>query len=186
MHNSKKWKVKKKDLILNTKILDIFNLECFLPSKNIDHNFYSIDISDWINIFALTEDDKVVLVKQHRLGKDIVTMEVPAGAIDKNEKPEDAAKRELAEETGYTTNKLIQLKKISVNPAIQTNNCYFFLALNCKKTQKEKFDHGEEIEVVLKDKNEIFNSFNTDLIDNSLAFLSILLARDYLNKMVKK
>jgi 8-oxo-dGTP pyrophosphatase MutT (NUDIX family) len=186
MHNLKKWKIKKKNLILNTKIFDIFNLDCFLPSKNIDHGFYSININDWINIFALTKDNKVILVKQHRLGKDMVTIEVPAGAIDENEKPEDAARRELAEETGYTTENLIQLKKISVNPAIQTNNCYFFLALDCKKTQKENFDLGEEIEVVLKDKSEVFNSVNTDLIDNSLAFLSILLARDYLRKMVIK
>lgn len=184
MHNSKKWIIKNKDLILKTKIFDVFNINCFLPSKKINHNFYSLELSDWINIFALTDNDKVILVKQHRLGKDIITLEVPAGGINKDEAPEVAAKRELAEETGFTTDKIIMLKKISVNPAIQTNVCYFYLALNCKKTQKKNFDPGEEIEVVLKDKKEVFNSFHTDLIDNSLAFLSVLLARDYLKKTV--
>ena len=187
MHNSKKWIIKDKELILKTKILNVFDLNCFLPSKKIDHNFYSLEINDWINVFALTDNNKVILVKQHRLGKNIVTLEVPAGAINKNENPENAAMRELAEETGYTTEKMILLKKISVNPAIQTNVCYFYLALNCRKTQEENFDPGEEIDVVLKNKDDVFNSINTDLIDNSLAFLSVLLARDYFqNKVVKK
>ena len=186
MHNSKKWIIKNRELILKTKILNVFDLSCFLPSKKIDHNFYSLEINDWINVFAITDDDKVILVKQHRLGKNIVTLEVPAGAINKNEDPEIAAKRELVEETGYTTEKLIMLKKISVNPAIQTNVCYFYLALNCRKTQKENFDPGEEIDVVLMNKVDVFKTINTDLIDNSLAFLSVLLARDYLQNVVIK
>lgn len=180
MNNSKKWLIKNKKSILKTKLFEIFNLECFLPSKKVDHNFYSISIFDWVNIFALTDDDRAIFVKQHRLGKNIITLEVPAGMIDKDEDPMDAAKRELAEETGYVPEKVVLLKKISVNPAIQTNNCYFYLALNCRKAQNVNFDIGEEIEVVIKDKEEVFNSLNKDLIDNSLAFLSIILARDYL------
>ena len=53
-------------------------------------------------------------------------------------------------------------------------------------TKKENFDLGEEIDVVLRRKEEIFNSLNSDLIDNSLAFLSILLAKDYFEKKVIK
>lgn len=180
MNSSKKWLIKDKKSILKTRLFEIFNLECFLPSKKVEHNFYSISIFDWVNVFALTDDDRVILVKQHRLGKNVVTYEVPAGMIDKDEDPMDAAKRELAEETGFVPGKVVLLKKISVNPAIQTNNCYFYLALNCRKEQNVNFDISEEIEVVIMDKKELFNSLNEDLIDNSLAFLSIILARDYL------
>ena len=136
-------------------------------------------LCDWVNVFAVTQDEKAILVTQHRIGKNLVTLEAPAGAINKNEEPEAAAKRELEEETGYSPEKLVLLKKLSVNPAIQNNTCYFYLALNCKKTKEQNFDLGEEIEVVIKDKKEVFNLLNTGTIDNSLAFLSVMLAKEY-------
>ncbi|HOV14806.1 MAG TPA: NUDIX hydrolase, partial [Spirochaetota bacterium] len=143
MDSLKIWSINKRKKIFECKIYDIERLDCFLPSKNIENDFYSINICDWVNIFALTDDNKVLLVKQHRLGKDIVTYEVPAGGIDKGESPENGAMRELVEETGYTTDKMILMKKISVNPAIQNNDCYFFLALDCKKTKEVEFDDTE-------------------------------------------
>ena len=182
MNKNKTWQIISEKSVFNSRIFEIFNLDCFLPSKNFKHNFYSIHLHDWINVFSITNDNKVILVKQHRLGKNLITLEAPAGAINRGEKPEDAAKRELLEETGYTSEKLILLKKISVNPAIQNNTCYFFLALNCKKNNNTKFDPAEEIEIVLKEKEELFDSLYSGEIDNSLAFLSIILARDYFKK----
>ena len=182
MENTKIWKINRRQSLLKTRIFEVFNFDCHLASKNINHNFYSIKMFDWVNIFALTDDNQVVLVKQHRVGKDMVTLEVPAGGMDEDEDPIDAARRELVEETGYTSEKILLLKKISVNPAIQTNTCYFFIALNCKKTDNTDFDLAEELEVILMNKDDLFNSINTELVDNSLAFLSIMLARDFLTK----
>ena len=182
MESTKIWKINGKKSILKTRIFEVFDFDCHLASKDINHNFYSIKMFDWVNIFALTEDNQVILVKQHRVGKDMVTLEVPAGGIDDGENPLDAAKRELVEETGYTSDKLFLLKKISVNPAIQTNTCYFYIALDCKKTNNTDFDIAEELEVKLMSKDELLNSINTELIDNSLAFLAVMLARDYLTK----
>lgn len=157
-------------------------MSCFLESKKLNHNFYSIHLHDWINVFALTSDKKIILVKQHRLGKNIITSEVPAGAINEDEDPYDAAKRELSEETGFTASKLVLLKKISVNPAIQNNSCYFFIALDCKKTNETNFDAAEELEIELRDKYEISDLINSETIDNSLSFLSVILAKEYLTK----
>ena len=182
MESTKIWKINERKSLLKTRIFEIFNFDCHLASKDINHNFYSIKLFDWVNIFALTDDNRAILVKQHRVGKDMVTLEVPAGGIDAGEDPLDAAKRELVEETGYTTDKIYLLKKISVNPAIQTNTCYFYIALDCKKTDNTDFDLAEELEVKLMDKDDLFNSMDSELIDNSLAFLSVMLARDYLSK----
>ncbi|OHD21001.1 MAG: hypothetical protein A2086_14810 [Spirochaetes bacterium GWD1_27_9] len=181
MHETKKWIINGEKQVFKSKIFEIYQMDCFLPSKYINNDFYSIHLTDWVNIFAITEDNKVLLVKQHRLGKNIVTYEVPAGAIDKNEDPQFAAIRELEEETGYTTDKIVLLKKIAVNPAIQNNTCYFYLALDCKKTKDTDFDTTEELDLVIKDKEELFNCINTDLIDNSLALMSVMFAKEYLS-----
>ena len=55
-----------------------------------------------VGIVALTEDNKVVLVKQFRKPIEKVLWEIPAGKLEKGENPKDCAIRELKEETGYT------------------------------------------------------------------------------------
>jgi ADP-ribose pyrophosphatase len=182
MDDNKKWTINDDQEVFKCKLYRIHKMDCFLPSKKISNDFFSIHINNWVNTFALTEDGKVILVKQHRMGRNIVTYEVPAGAMEEDEDPDLAAKRELEEETGYVPGKLILMKKISANPAIQTNVCYFYLALGCKKLKDTDFDETEELELVLKDKNEVFNWYESDLIDNSVAMLSIMFAKDYMER----
>jgi ADP-ribose pyrophosphatase len=207
MDKDKIWKIEKKKSVLKAKIFEIINLKCYLPSKDLKKdNFYVINLHDWVNVFSITEDKKVILVKQHRLGRNTVTLEVPAGAVEFGEDPMETAKRELEEETGYTADEMVFLKKISVNPAIQNNTCYFFLAKNCRKNKETHFDLAEELEVELMDikklieiaeKSSSYEKINKDtslkndngnfsdtsnIIDNSLSFLSIILSKEYLEK----
>src|SRR5690625_1875457 len=56
-----------------------------------------------VGVIALTDDDKFVLVKQYRKPLERTIVEIPAGKIEPNERPEITALRELEEETGYTT-----------------------------------------------------------------------------------
>jgi len=101
------WKILSEKEVFSCKIFKINEMQCFLPSKNINNNFLSLKLHNWVNIFAYTKEKNVILVRQHRLGANIITNEVPAGAIEQNEDPEKAAKRELEEETSYTSNEII-------------------------------------------------------------------------------
>ena len=103
-----------------------------------------------MNVVALTEDGKAVLVKQFRHGTRETTLEIPGGAVDPGDRsPLAAARRELREETGYVARRWTRIGLVQPNPAFQTNACTTFLAEMCRRAGEPDPDEGEELEVVL-------------------------------------
>ncbi len=63
--------------------------------------YYSLKLPDYAAVVALTEDEQVLIVRQYRPAVERQTLELPSGLVDPGETPEEAARRELLEETGY-------------------------------------------------------------------------------------
>lgn len=164
----KKWIKKNNNEIYHRRILSLAEVECFHPGKQISHTFISLSIPDWINIIAVTDDDKFIMVKQHRIGTDEITLESPGGIAEINESPEVTAIRELREETGYEAGEIHLLKKLSANPAIQNNYIYFFYARNCKKIHSQNLDQEEDIEVLTLTHDEIAEMIRNGGINHSI------------------
>src|SRR3990167_9456271 len=70
---------------------------------------YRMNVPESVLILCFTEDSKIIIVRQFRPALNKYTLELPAGSIDKNEKPVFAAHRELLEETGYECESFTQL-----------------------------------------------------------------------------
>jgi ADP-ribose pyrophosphatase len=115
-------------------------------SKKIGR-FDVIECLNWVNVVAINSEGKMVMVRQYRQGTDEITLEIPGGAIDPGEDKLVAAKRELQEETGYTSDQWHFIGEVTPNPAFMSNYCATYLALDCKKTHELKLDPFEEIEV---------------------------------------
>jgi 8-oxo-dGTP pyrophosphatase MutT (NUDIX family) len=110
---------------------------------------FTLRFPDWCNVVAVTPDDRVVLVWQYRFGSESLSLEIPGGVVDAGESPEDAARRELREETGYEAESLELLLTLEPNPALQANRCFTFLARGARATGRTGFDAQEELETAL-------------------------------------
>ncbi len=122
---------------------------CRMPDGTLIPDYYVLEYPDWVNVIALTEDSQVILVRQYRHAAGEEVLEIPGGVIEKGEAPEDAARRELLEETGYEFDKLEFLSELYANPATATNKTHCFLATGGRKTSEQTLDKGEEILVEL-------------------------------------
>ncbi len=138
---------------------DVFRVYCEIrrsPRTGEDHPFHLIESVDWVNVIPVTAEGKLVMIEQYRHGSRDVTLEIPGGLIDESDpSPAAAAHRELVEETGYESNRIEYLGVVAPNPAVQTNKCYSFLALNAVPVRAPSLDQAEDIAVRLIDQEEV-------------------------------
>ncbi|EHQ25386.1 NUDIX hydrolase [Mucilaginibacter paludis] len=120
---------------------------CEMPDGRIVPAYFVLEYPNWSNAVAITEDGKILMVRQYRHAAQIVSLELPGGVIEDGEAPEDAIKREILEETGYSFDEVELISTIYANPATGDNHTYCYLARNGKKTQLQNLDDHEEIVV---------------------------------------
>jgi len=165
----KKWVIRNKKLLKSLKIFDLFQYEMKSPyenSRNKKYNFYVLESSDWINIFPLTEDKKVVFIEQYRPGTNSITLELPGGMINTNEKP-------LKSATGFVSKKWSKLGVVHPNPAILNNRCHTFLAKDIEKISQPQNLGSEYTKVKLVDLSDLEKFVTEKRITHSLVINAI-------------
>ena len=168
-----KWKVISREVAFTANIFRYVKLKSESPTTGKVGDFDLIQCVNWVNVIAITKDQKIVLIKQYRHGTDAVTVEIPGGAVNHNEDPRLAAERELIEETGYTSSNWKHLGRVDANPAFMSNQCDTYLALDCEKTHDQEFDPFEEIEVYLRDVKDIRSMVTSGEITHSIVISAL-------------
>lgn len=152
------------------------------PHSAHEHDFLRLHSPDWVNVVAVDEEGRMILVKQYRHGTDEMTLEIPGGAVDPGESPATAAGRELEEETGFRSGEIIEIGRVDPNPAFLSNRCWTFLALGCRAEGEIHLDPSEEIEVSLVPIGDF-----TRLIDNGAITHSLVVAaHDHLQRGLRR
>jgi ADP-ribose pyrophosphatase len=100
-----------------------------------------------VAVAPLLDGDKVVLVKQFRLAAGDELLEIPAGTLRRGEDPDECAKRELIEETGYEAGELEPLAEFFLAPGYSTELMRLYLARDLKRVGQRP-DADECIRVV--------------------------------------
>jgi ADP-ribose pyrophosphatase len=117
------------------------------PTDGEPHDFYVLDMPDWVQVVAVTTRQRLVLVEQFRPGSRRITLEFPAGLVDPGEAAAAAAVRELAEETGYHGRDPVVIGELDPNPALQNNRLFVVLIEGCRPSGDQDQDPGEVIRV---------------------------------------
>lgn len=126
-----------------------------LPNGKILDDYFLWLSGDVAMVVPVTADGKMVLVKQYKYGADEEVIEFPAGFVDAKEDPESAARRELEEETGYSADKLELLGEFSLSPTKSDGKTFLYLARGAVRTKEAKFDVSEDIEILVRPKEEV-------------------------------
>ena len=125
-------------------------------------------------MLAFDEKGKVLLVKQHRFPHGYI-LEIPAGTLEKGEKPIDCAYREITEETGYKAKKMTKL--VSYFPSVGYNKeeIHIFVASGTKKEFDLKLDNDEFITVVKMDIKKLIGMIKAGKIIDSKTICAVMI-----------
>jgi len=145
-HSSLIWKPAEKKNVYSTRVFDIQEIRSVSP-ENKEATFFSLHASDWVIVIPAVCGDEgntdFLMVWQWRHGASQISLEFPGGVMDEGETPEEAAKRELLEETGFMAGTITFAGTLSPNPAIMDNHCHVFIAEQLTDTKETDLDDDE-------------------------------------------
>lgn len=166
------WPLKRSRLDKSYHVFSVRTDTASCPRTGHEHEFHVLESPDWVNVIALTPDEQVVLVRQYRHGSRRLCLEIPGGLAESGDTAEEAARRELLEETGYEASDLVFLGSACPQPAILDNRSITYLARDVRHVQTAELDATEDIEVVLVPVSEIPHLVRTGEITNAMVILA--------------
>ncbi|MFA5986446.1 MAG: NUDIX hydrolase [Parcubacteria group bacterium] len=142
----KKWEELSREIVFQKYSRKIEKVVFRMPDGK-ENEFYIKKEGPSVGILALTKNNEAILVKQFRPGPNEILNELPGGYVDKDETPEQAAERELLEETGYRGKATLVTEAFDC--AYSTMRRYCVVVTECEKVTEQKLDQTEFMEVIL-------------------------------------
>jgi ADP-ribose pyrophosphatase len=126
-------------------------------------------------------DGRVALLRQYRHAVGRVIWEIPAGTLSPGESPDDCARRELREETGYEGDRFVKLGEMVPIPAYSDETIHLFLATELRKGT-QNLDEDEVLRVEPLPFERALEMIRTNEIVDAKTIVGLTLARAYLSE----
>ena len=170
------WEPVKTEHIVQDRWIDFRKTEFRMPDGSLLGPFYNYSRRSYVVIIASDEAGRFLCVRQYRQGIGRVTTEFPAGGIEPGggsgqdvapdfitqpdegadeEEAQEAAVRELREETGYVSDCWSHVITAPSDATISDNYAHIFRAKNCRKAGGQELDDSEYLHVELKSPEQI-------------------------------
>lgn len=173
------WQTLTSETVFKSRFVKVHKDKVRLPDSKIIDDFYRVTIPNGAMICALTDDGDIILKKEYRYACNADIIECPAGMFEANENdPLLVARRELLEETGYSSDNWLYLGGSRESSSKLTNTMHLFLAQNCVETSEQKLDDTESIDLLKIPFNKAVDMvMSGENIANSTAHLILKVAR---------
>ena len=144
-------------------------------------DYYVGKKSDFIMVFATTEDGQVIVERGYSHGAGEFSMGLVAGCVDENEAPEETVARELLEETGYAVafDDIHYIGSYFVSASWLKDRAHLFWAVNACKIREPRLEKGESITVLLKTEDEVMELIRTNQFRDPYSCLAVLYWREF-------
>lgn len=156
-----------------------------LPNGVEIEDFYRVDISPYVMMFAITAGGEVALIEHYKHGPQTISLELPAGYIDEGEEPLHSAQRELAEETGLVSDEWLSLGRYFIDGNRGCGWMHGFLAKNARLEAVQHHEDSEIMTLHLQPLGEVYERWRCNEFANVAAAAIIgrcLLELGYLGK----
>jgi ADP-ribose pyrophosphatase len=133
-------------------------------------------------ILPILDDGRICFVREYRVAVDQTLIELPAGTLEPNENPADAAPRELAEETGYRAGRMRLLSAFRMSPGILDERMHLFLAESLTPGSMS-LDAGEDLRPMLCTLDEALRMVRSGEICDAKTVAGLLYYQAFWKKM---
>jgi ADP-ribose pyrophosphatase len=137
--------------------------------------YYSLQLSDYVSVLAVTENQEFLLVRQYRPSVEAYTLELPSGHLEAGELPAETAKRELLEETGYEAETVELLGSLIPDTGRLSNRLWCYFAENVRLTDPD-FALEPGLELLVCSQSELVQHILQQQFNHALHIAPILLA----------
>lgn len=171
-------KTMKCERVYEGKILNLKIETVELPDKKYSKREI-VEHPNGVGIIPIIDDKNMIMVKQYRKAVEKIMLEIPAGILEVNEEPRDAALRELKEETGFDADEIKYMMEFYTSPGYCDEKIYLFLAEDLKEGEAIP-DSEESVEHEVYAIDELVKMVNRGEIVDSKTIIGINIAQNYL------
>jgi ADP-ribose pyrophosphatase len=121
----------------------------------VPSTYYSVRTRDYMAVLAVTDAGTIPLVRQYRPALEVRSLELPAGLVESSETPEDAARRELLEETGCQAGAMELLGALDLDAGRMQTKQWSFFAPDARIVTDRLTGEEEDLEVLFVSPDEL-------------------------------